>query len=124
MACDQILIDPLSREAFLDSQGDLGQVNLAETAATSAGAGGAEWLVLRAPRYRATVSRFTASSRAIRRPDQPLRANALIASQMLTQRWFICPHEPNNRARSAMNLFTSDSGWFATALDWLVLTAR
>jgi hypothetical protein len=76
------------------------------------------------PRYRATVSRFTASSRAIRRGDQPLRANALIASQVLTQMWFIRPHEPNNRARSAMNLFTSDSGWFATALEWLVLTAR
>ena len=40
VACDQILIDPLSREALLDSQGDLGQVNLAETAATRAGAGG------------------------------------------------------------------------------------
>ncbi len=40
VACDQILIDPLSREALLDSQGDLGQVNLAETAATSAGADG------------------------------------------------------------------------------------
>jgi len=40
MACDQILIDPLSREALLDGQGDLGQVSLAETAATSAGAGG------------------------------------------------------------------------------------
>ncbi len=40
VACDQILIDPLSREALLDSQGDLGQVSLAETAATSAGAGG------------------------------------------------------------------------------------
>ena len=43
MACDQILIDPLSREALLDSQGDLGQVHLAETAetaATSAGANG------------------------------------------------------------------------------------
>ena len=76
------------------------------------------------PRYRATVFRFTASSRAIRRPDQPLRANALFASEVLTQRWFIRPHEPNNRARSAMNFFTSDSGWFATAIDWLVLTAR
>ena len=40
VACDQILIDPLSREALLDSQGDLGLVNLAETAATRAGAGG------------------------------------------------------------------------------------
>ena len=40
MACDQILIDPLSREALLDSQGDLGLVNLAATAATRAGAGG------------------------------------------------------------------------------------
>ena len=40
VACDQILIDPLSREALLDSQGDLSQVNLAETAATSAGAEG------------------------------------------------------------------------------------
>jgi hypothetical protein len=75
------------------------------------------------PRYRATVSRFTASSRAIRRPDKLLRANALIASQVLMQRWFIRPHEPNNRARSAMNLFTSDSGWCSTALYWLVLTA-
>ena len=63
-------------------------------------------------KYRATVSRFTASSWAIRRPDQPLRANTLIASQVLTQRWFVRPHEPNNRARSAMNLFTSDTGWF------------
>jgi hypothetical protein len=40
VAYDQILIDPLSREALLDSQGDLGQVNLAETATTSAGAEG------------------------------------------------------------------------------------
>ena len=40
VACDQILIDPLSREALLDSQGDLSQVNLAETAATRAGAEG------------------------------------------------------------------------------------
>ena len=62
------------------------------------------------PRYRAIVSRFTASSRAIRRPDQPLKATALIASQVLMQRWFIRPHGPHNRARSAMNLFTSDSG--------------
>ncbi len=62
------------------------------------------------PRYQATVSRFTAGSRAIRRPDQPLRTNALIASQVLMQRWFIRPHKPNNRARSAMNLFTSETG--------------
>ena len=75
------------------------------------------------PRYRTTVSRFTASSRAIRRPDKPLRANALLASQVLMQRWFIRPHEPHNRACSAMNLFTSDSGWCSTALYWLVLTA-
>ena len=40
VACDQILIDPLSREALLDSQGDLSQVNLAETPATSGGAEG------------------------------------------------------------------------------------
>ena len=40
VACDQILIDPLSREALHDSQGDLGQVNLAETKATRAGAEG------------------------------------------------------------------------------------
>jgi hypothetical protein len=40
MACDQIRIDPLSRVALLDNQGDLGQVNLAETAATRVGAGG------------------------------------------------------------------------------------
>ncbi len=40
VAYDQILIDPLGREALLDSQGDLGQVNLAETATTSAGAEG------------------------------------------------------------------------------------
>ena len=40
VACDQILIDPLSREALLDSQGDLGQVNLAETTATRVGADG------------------------------------------------------------------------------------
>jgi hypothetical protein len=40
MACDQIRIDPLSRVALLYSQGDLGQVNLAETAATRVGAGG------------------------------------------------------------------------------------
>jgi hypothetical protein len=39
-----------------------------------------------------------------------LRATALIASQVLMQRWFIRPQGPNNRARSAMNLFTSDSG--------------
>jgi hypothetical protein len=58
------------------------------------------------PRYRATVSRFTASSRAIRRPDPPLWAIALIASQVLMQRLFIRPHEPNNRDRSAINLFT------------------
>ena len=64
------------------------------------------------PRYRATASRFTASSRAIRRPDQPLRANALIASQVLMQRLFIRPHEPKHRDRSAINLFTLDTGWF------------
>ena len=75
-------------------------------------------------RYRANVSQFPASSRAILRPDQPLRANVLIASQVLTKRWIIGPHEPNHRPRSAMKLFTSDTGWFSTALYWLVLTAR
>jgi hypothetical protein len=64
------------------------------------------------------------SSRAIRRPDQPFNAHALIASQVLTQRWFILLHEPNYPARSAMNLFTSDTGWFSTTLYWLGLTAR
>jgi len=64
------------------------------------------------PRYRATVSRFTASSWAIRRPHPPLRAKVLIASQVLMQRLFIRPHEPNNRDHSAMDLFTSDTGWF------------
>ena len=64
------------------------------------------------PRYRATVSRFAAGSRAIRRPDPPLKAKVLIASQVLMQRLFIRPHEPNNRDRSAMDLLTSDTGWF------------
>lgn len=63
-------------------------------------------------RYRAVVFWFTPSSRVMRHPDQPLRINAWIASQVLTQRWFIRPHGPNNRARSAINLFTSDTGWF------------
>jgi len=58
------------------------------------------------PMYRSNVSQFPASSRAIRRPDQPLRANVLIASQVLTQRCFIALAGSNNRARSAMNLFT------------------
>jgi hypothetical protein len=43
---------------------------------------------------------------------------------VLTQRWFIRLHGPHYRARSATNFFTSDSGWFSTALYWLGLTAR
>jgi hypothetical protein len=41
-----------------------------------------------------------------------LKAKVLIASQVLMQRLFIRPHEPNNRDRSAMDLLTSDTGWF------------
>ena len=57
------------------------QTNTAESAAAyrsgERGRAGGGMAGFEAPRNRATVSRFTTSDRAIRRLDQPLRANAL-----------------------------------------------